>query len=209
MLPITRVPETIAKGMANFRTLFCRKAGFDHVSRYVTGLIMSPNKPLQGMYALQVWDQQAPSRRAMHAGVFEAGWDAAALMQQHRAVVAGDYRGRGRTVMSLDWTLVHHERGPKIYAGQRAYDYVAHRTTLLQTVGTAVVASREVCDGLDVVVQDPLALPAAEAYLQMTAKANYEQMVDVQQRLWELLPYPLHRRTSRKRTALVIEMVRQ
>src|SRR4029453_14098801 len=141
MLPITRVPETIAKGMANFRSIFCRKEGFEHVSRYVTGLIMSPNKTLQGMYDLQVWDKQAPSRRAMHAGVFEAGWDDAALMQQHRAGVASDYRGPCRAGVSLDWTLVHHERGPKIYAVQRAYDYVAHRTTWLQTVVTAVVAN--------------------------------------------------------------------
>jgi hypothetical protein len=34
-------------------------------------------------------------------------------------------------------------------------------------------------------------------------------MVDVQQRLLELLHYQLHRRTYRKRTELVIEMVRQ
>jgi hypothetical protein len=79
----------------------------------------------------------------------------------------------------------------------------------LQTVVTAVVASREVCDGLDVVVQAPLALPAEEAYLQMTAKANYAQMVEVQHRLLELLHYQLHRRTYRQRTELVIEMVRQ
>jgi hypothetical protein len=195
--------------MANFRTIFCRQEGFEHVSRYVTGLVISPNKTLQGMYDLQVWDQQAPSRRAMHAGVFEAGWDDAALMQQHRAVVAGDYREHGRTVISLDWTLVHHERGPKIHAVQRAYDYVAHRTTLLQTVVTAVVANRKGFDGLDVVVQDPLALAAEEAYLQTTAKASYEQMATVQQRLLELLHYQLHRRTYRKRTELVIEMVRQ
>ena len=82
MLPITRVPETIATGMAKFRSVFCREEGFEHVSRYVTGLIVSPNKTLQGIYDLQVWDRQAPSRRAMHAGVFEAGWDDAALMQR-------------------------------------------------------------------------------------------------------------------------------
>ena len=144
MLPITRVPETIANGMAKCRSVFCRGAGFDHVSRYVTGLILSPNKTLQGIYDLQVWEQQAPSRRAMHAGVFEAGWDDAALMRRHRAEVAPDYRGRGRTVVALDWTLVHHEREPKIYAVRRAYDYVAHRTTLFQTVVTAVVANREI-----------------------------------------------------------------
>ena len=78
MLPITRVPETIAQGMAHFRPLFCRKEGFEHVSRYVTGLVLSPHKTLQGMYDLQVWGQRAPSRRAMPAGVFEAGWDDAA-----------------------------------------------------------------------------------------------------------------------------------
>jgi hypothetical protein len=209
MLPITRVPETIAKGMAHFRPIFCRQEGFEHVSRYVTGLILRPNKTLQGIYDLQVWDRQAPSRRAMHAGVFEAGWNDAALMQQHRAMVASDYRGQSRAVISLDWTLVHHERGPKIYAVQRAYDYVAHRTTLLQTVVTAVVSNREVFDGLDVVVQDPLALAAEEAYLQSTAQASYEQMTAVRQRLLELLHHHLHRRSYRKRTEMVLDLVRQ
>ena len=41
--------------------------GFDHVSRYVTGLIVSPNKTLQGIYDLQVWDRDGkkPSHQAM------------------------------------------------------------------------------------------------------------------------------------------------
>ena len=94
MLPITRVPETIANGMAKFRPVFCREEGFDHVSRYVTGLVISPNKTLQGIYDLQVWEGERPSRRAMHAGVFEAGWDDDALMQRHRAAIAPDDRGR-------------------------------------------------------------------------------------------------------------------
>ena len=209
MLLITRVPETIAKGMAKFRSVFCRDAGFEHVSRYVTGLVVSPNKTLQGMYDLQVWDGRAPSRRAMHAGVFEAGWDDDRLMQQHRAEIAADYRGRGRAVIALDWTLVHHERGPKIDAVSRTYDYIAHRTTLLQTLVTAVVANREVFDGLDVVVQNPLDLRAEEAYLQETAQASYAQMDAVRQRLLELLPHQLHRRRYRKRTEIVVEIVRQ
>jgi len=209
MLPITRVPETIANGMAKFRPVFCREEGFEHVSRYVTGLIVSPNKTLQGIYDLQVWEGERPSRRAMHAGVFEAGWDDDALMQRHRAEVAPDYRGRGRTVIALDWTLAHHERGPKIYGVRRAYDYVTHRMTLFQTVVTAVVANCEGFDGLDVVVQAPLDLPAEEAYLHMTAKASYEQMDEVRQRLLELLHHQLHRRTYRKRTEIVVEIVRQ
>ena len=53
MLPIVEVPETIRNGMLNYRDVFCRDEGFDHVSRYVTGLIISPNKTLQGIYDLQ------------------------------------------------------------------------------------------------------------------------------------------------------------
>jgi hypothetical protein len=209
MLPITCVPETIVKGMAKFRPLFCREEGFEHVSRYGTGLVVSPNKTLQGIDDLQVWERQAPSRRARHAGVFEAGWDDPALMQRHRTAVAGEYRGGGRAVMALAWTLVHHARGPKLYAVSRTYDYVAHRTTLLQTVVTAVVANRAGLDGLDVMGQDPLDPPAEEAYLQATAKVSYEQMAEVRQRVLELFHHQLHRRTDRKRTELVVEVVQQ
>jgi hypothetical protein len=66
-------------------------------------------------------------------------------------------------VISLDWTLAHHERGPKIYAVTKSYDYVERRTALFQTVVTAVVSNREWIDGLEVVVQDPKDLKAEAA----------------------------------------------
>jgi hypothetical protein len=40
MLPIIGVPETVRRGLAPYRPLFCRDEGFAHVSRYVTGLIL-------------------------------------------------------------------------------------------------------------------------------------------------------------------------
>ena len=115
MLPIVDIPKTIGRGLAPYRHLFCRDAGFEHVSRYVSGLILSPNKTLQGIYDLQVWgDENGPSRRAMHEAVFEAGWASEELMTRHREVVSQDHRGRGREVISLDWTFAHHDRGPHI-----------------------------------------------------------------------------------------------
>ena len=39
MLPDIQVPETIASGMSKLRDVFCRDTGFEHVSRYVTGLV--------------------------------------------------------------------------------------------------------------------------------------------------------------------------
>jgi hypothetical protein len=84
---------------------------------------------------------------------------------RHRTEVAGAYRGCGRPVIALDWPLGHHERGPKLYAVSRTYDDVAHRTTLGQTVVTAVVAHCERIDGLDMVSQAPLNLHAEAARL--------------------------------------------
>jgi hypothetical protein len=59
--------------------------------------------------------------------VFEAGWEAEALMPRHREVVAGAHRGRGREVIRLDWTYAHHERGRKMWAGPNAWDHVEPR----------------------------------------------------------------------------------
>jgi hypothetical protein len=90
MLAITSVPESVVQAMEPFRDFFGREEGFEHVRRFITGLIISPNKTLQGIYDLQVWEGDKPSRRAMHAAVFESGWDSEAFMQHHRAEVAKD-----------------------------------------------------------------------------------------------------------------------
>ncbi len=63
MVPLVGVPETIRRGLAPYREVFCRAEGFEHISRYVTGLILSPNKTLQGIYDGQVWEPGRPSRR--------------------------------------------------------------------------------------------------------------------------------------------------
>jgi hypothetical protein len=116
VLPIICVPQTIAQGMESFRKIFCRAEGFEPICRFITGLVLSPNKTLQGIYDLPVWEGEAASRRAMHEAVFESGWDSAALMKQHRTEVAQSYQGRGRQVIALDGTLSHHARGPQMYA---------------------------------------------------------------------------------------------
>src|ERR671923_769658 len=209
MLPIIRVPEILAKGMESFRKIFRRAEGFEPICRFITGLILSPNEALQGIYDLQVGEGEAPSRRAMHEAVFESGWDSGALIEHHRREVAQAYQGRGRQVISLDWTPAHHERGPKIYAVTKSYDYVERRTALFQTVVTAVVSNREWIDGLEVVAQDPKDLKAEAAYLKATANDSYEQMAEARERLLELLHYRIHQLQYRKRTEIAVEIVGQ
>ncbi len=42
MLPIIEVPESVHQGMKTFRPVFCREEGWEHISRYVTGLLGFP-----------------------------------------------------------------------------------------------------------------------------------------------------------------------
>jgi hypothetical protein len=210
MLPIIAVPDTIRSGMAQYREMFCREAGFTHVGRYITGLLLSPNKTLQGMYDVQVWGESAqPSRRAMHAAVFEAGWDVEGLMPHHRAVVAADHQGRGREVLSLDWTYAHHARGPHIWGVKKRWDHVEQRSVRYQTVVTAVVANRALIDGVEVVVQPPKVHEEEMAYLKATGQDSYEQMEAARGRLLELLHHLAHRLAYKKRAEIAVEIVRQ
>src|SRR6266852_5795040 len=189
MLPMVGVPETIRRGMRPYRELFGRAEGCEHIGRYVTGLILSVNKTLQGIYDGQVWEGEKPSRRAMHEAVFEAGWDADGLLPRHRAVIAPEHTGRGREVIGLDWTLVHHERGPQIYGTTKSYDYVERRMARFQTVVTAVIANRQLIDGIDLQIQEPSVCEEEETYLKATVQEGYAQMEQARERLLELLSH--------------------
>jgi hypothetical protein len=210
MLPLVEIPDTIRRGLAPYRQLFCREAGFEHIGRYVSGLILSPNKTLQGIYDLQVWgDENDPSRRAMHEAVFEAGWSSEELMPRHREVVSRDHRGRGREVLSLDWTFAHHDRGPHIWGVSAAWDYTQRRYSRYQTVMTAVIANRELIDGIEVAVQSPNVHDKELAYLNATVQASYEQMEAGRTRLLELLHHVHHRHAYQKRTKMAVAIVKE
>jgi hypothetical protein len=190
--------------------VFCRAEGFDHVSRYITGLLLSPNKTLQGIYDGQGWEPGVSrSRRAMHEAVFEAGWAADTLLSHHRAVIAGAHRGRGREVISLDWRYAHHERGCKIWGVKKAWDHVAHRLVPYQTVVTAVIANRARLDGIEVLVQQPNQQEEELAYLQETMRESYPQMEVARGRMLELLHHRAHRLGYKKRTEIALGIVQQ
>jgi hypothetical protein len=210
MVPLVGVPEPIRRGLAPYREVFCRAEGFDHVSRYIAGLLLSPHKPLQGIYDGQVWEPGAPrSRRAMHEAVFEAGWAADALMPHHRAVIACEPRGRGREVISLDWTYAHHERGCKIWGVKKAWAHGQQRLVPYQTVGTAVIANPARLDGIEVRVPPPNQQDEELAYLHETMRESSPQMEAARGRLLELWHHRVHRLGYKKRTEIALDLVPQ
>jgi len=175
----------------------------------VTGVLVSPNKTWQGIYANQVWPEQKPSRRARHEAVFEAEWKAEELLARHRARIAPEHRNRGREVISWDGTLGHHERGPHIYGTTKSDDSVARRMARFQTTVTAVIANRQLLDGIGVQIQEPDLCQEEEVYLKATVQASYAQMEQARTRLLALLHPVEHKLAYKKRTEVVVEMVAQ
>ena len=57
MLPLVEIPETIGRCLAPYRSVFCREAGFEHISRYVSGLILSQGGATQTLWAKTVSDR--------------------------------------------------------------------------------------------------------------------------------------------------------
>jgi hypothetical protein len=114
MLPVIGVPKTVQQQRRPYRDLFRRSEGCEYVSRDIPGLLVSPNKPLPGIHANQVWEENKPHYRAMQQAVCEAGWKAEEGLPRHRKLVAPEHCKRGREVRWWDWTLGHHERGPHI-----------------------------------------------------------------------------------------------
>ena len=78
-----------------------------------------------------------------------------------------------------------------------------------QTVVTGVIANRPQIDGIALEVQLPDFSEAERGYLRMTAQPSYEQMEALKQRLLELLHYHKNRLAYRKRTEMVVDLVRQ
>ncbi len=74
MILLVGIPTTIAQGMSAEQEVFCREAEFEHVSRYLSGLLLSENKTEhRDLQSIVYLEGAAASRRAMHAAVLEAG----------------------------------------------------------------------------------------------------------------------------------------
>lgn len=209
MLPLYGIPESVKSFLSNYREIFCREEGFEHISRYITGLLLSSNKTVQGIYTNQVYEdeEKSPSRRSMHESLFESEWSSDDFIRQHRKVVSKDYEKPGRKVIILDWTLCHHERGLQIFGVKKRYDYVKKCYNPHQIVLTVVAANKERFDGLDIIVQSPSFEKEEKAYLDVTVAREYDSKTAVNKRLLELIHYHLHKKSYKNRTQLFKEIV--
>ena len=80
------------------------------------------------------------------------------------------------------------------------------RMARFQTTVTAVIANRQLIDGIDLQIQVPSVSKEEATYLKATVQASYAQMEQARTRLMELLHHLEHRLAYKKRTEIVVEM---
>ena len=208
MTPILEIPESVSQYLKYYRNLFCRKEGFESICRFVTGLLLSPNKTLQGIHACQVFSENPKSRRSMHESVFESGWSSEELMSRHRNHLSSHYsQAKGKSVISLDWTFGHHDWGKKIHGVKWQWDYVKGRYCLCQSLATATISNPSRFDPIDLDVQEPKYLSQEKSYLDASVKESYSNEEEAKTRLLELLHYSLHEKEYKTIHELFIETV--
>ena len=97
MIPLVGIGTSVETFLKSYRNVFFKDAGWKHINRYINGLLMSPNKTLQGIYHQIVWNEDYKvSHTAMHEAVFEAPWQYSQLMKSHRQKIDTIHRGKGR-----------------------------------------------------------------------------------------------------------------
>jgi len=76
-----------------------------------------------------------------------------------------------------------------------------------QTVVTAVIANRQLIEGIDLQIQEPSVCEEEATYLKATVQESYTQMEQARERGLELLPHLQQRLAYKKRTEMVVEIV--
>ncbi len=212
MCAIVEIPDSIREYIKSYEDIFFGENEFELVGRYITGLIISPNKTLQGIYDIQRWPDGNISRRSMHNKIFNGSWDYQEIMANHRSNVAADHQGNhGKEVIALDWTLGHHSRGKMIHGVHWQYDYAARHNSFSQLILTATISNSKLIDGLDFIVHEPSLEKKEKDYLNATAKnkEDYKKKEELYYRMSELLHFRVDQMKYKKRTEQFCEVVQK
>jgi hypothetical protein len=72
-----------------------------------------------------------------------------------------------------------HEKGAKIFKVKKSYDYVNRKISKYQLSMTAVIANRDIIDGIEVRIQTPNYQKEEKEYLKMTLRVRYLPLIQI------------------------------
>lgn len=125
--PITAYPSIVANNLKHFEEFFS-KPQLDHFARYLTGLIVSDNRTVQGINDNFVFRKDQSN---LNRFLTEANWDEGKVERRRIELVKQNLKGMSakKGALYLDDTLLH-KRGGKIDGVGRYYDPANKRYTL-------------------------------------------------------------------------------
>ncbi|WP_299488328.1 hypothetical protein [Acaryochloris sp. IP29b_bin.137] len=68
MVPLVGIPATISSGLEPYHEVFVRESVFNYIRRYISGLLLSPNKTLQGIMGDQMTRHFSEETTLMNLG---------------------------------------------------------------------------------------------------------------------------------------------
>ena len=140
MIPITSHPSLVTKYASEFRSLFS-KPQFAHFSTYITGLIVSTNKTVQGINNNFI---ESKDQSNLNLFLNESNWDEQALDNRRIELIkAQTKKSKAKdSFLVIDDTLSH-KTGKKIEQVETFYDHSTQKHVLAHQLVTSLLVTKE------------------------------------------------------------------
>lgn len=204
ILPIVKIPKSIAQGLAIYRPLFPRRESYEHIQQYCTGLVVLERPSIQRLSQCLV---EGPSQSALNKAITESPWSAEA-MNQKRLQSITPFHHNGVTIGIVDSTFIHHPRGQNIYGVYQYWDYIENRYTFAIQLVTSAISTNDRLDAFDYRIYHRSYEAQEQCYLQHTALDDSETDRAVWgKRLIEALCFERNRRQAKTKSQLAVELI--
>lgn len=145
IVPIVKIPTSIANGLLIYRSLFPRSETYQHIQQYCTGLVVLEKPSIARMADCFV---DGPSQSSLNKAITTAPWSEQAVNHKRLESIVPHHQN-GLTVGIVDSTFIHHPRGQNIYGVYKYWDYVENRYTYAIQLVTAAISTGERLDAFD------------------------------------------------------------
>ncbi|MBI1925550.1 transposase [Candidatus Poribacteria bacterium] len=204
ILPIVKIPKSIAQGLAIYRPLFPRRESYEHKEQYCTGLVVLERPSIQRLSQCLV---EGPSQSALNKAITESPWSACA-MNQKRLQSMTPFHHNGVTIGIVDSTFIHHPRGQNIYGVYPYWDYVENRYTFAIQLVTGAISTNDRLEANDYRIYHRSDEAQEPCDLQHTALDDSETDQAVWgKRLIEAVCFERSRRQAKTKSQLAVELI--
>lgn len=137
-MPITAYPSIITNNLKHFEEFFS-KPQLEHFAQYLTGLIVSENRTVQGINDSFICHKDQSN---LNRFLTEAEWSEERVEQKRVELIKQELRGMSTKhgALYLDDTILHKERGKKIEAVGKYFDSATNTYTLGHNLVTSQLA---------------------------------------------------------------------